>query len=142
MQDTPVLGKPLILKLFVLHCNCKAVRFWVDSVMAPFELTNKHVFYEFLTQDGKTVHTQRNHLIPYYAKEVLLFPHIQSFKFCNKSWFWNIRPNSKSFTYFYWIVRFRRQSYPFWNDYGVTKIMFANKMFEMVNLDDCHNPFR
>ena len=37
------------------------------------------VTYELLAQDGSTIHVHRNHLIPYYPKEPLLFPHLRSF---------------------------------------------------------------
>ena len=33
----------------------------------------------FLSQDGSTVHVHRNHLIPYYPKESLLYPHLRCF---------------------------------------------------------------
>ena len=35
--------------------------------------------YELLAQDGSTIHVHRNHLIPYYPKEPLLYPHLRSF---------------------------------------------------------------
>ena len=35
--------------------------------------------YELLSQDGSTVHVHRNHLIPYYPKEPLLYPHLRRF---------------------------------------------------------------
>ena len=35
--------------------------------------------YELLAQDGSTVHVHRNHLIPYYPKEPLLYPHLRNF---------------------------------------------------------------
>ena len=38
------------------------------------------VTYELLSQDGSTFHIQRNHLIPYYPKEPLLYPHLRNFK--------------------------------------------------------------
>ena len=46
----------------------------------PCKIINYHteVPYELLTQGRKTIHTQRNHLIPDYFNELLLFPHIQS----------------------------------------------------------------
>ena len=37
------------------------------------------VTYELLAQDGSTIHVHRNHLIPYYPKEPLLYPHLRSF---------------------------------------------------------------
>ena len=35
--------------------------------------------YELLAQDGSTVDVHRNHIIPYYPKEPLLYPHLRSF---------------------------------------------------------------
>ena len=35
--------------------------------------------YELLAQDGSTIHVHCNHLIPYYQKEPLLYPHLRSF---------------------------------------------------------------
>ena len=32
-----------------------------------------------VSQDGSTIHVHRNHLIPYYPKEPLLYPHLRSF---------------------------------------------------------------
>ena len=37
------------------------------------------VTHELLSQDGSTIHVHRNHLIPYYPKEPLLYPHLGSF---------------------------------------------------------------
>ena len=37
------------------------------------------VTYELLAQDGSTIQVHRNHLIPYYPKEPLLYPHLRSF---------------------------------------------------------------
>ena len=37
------------------------------------------MLYELLAQDGSTIHVHRNHLIPYYPKEPLLYPHLRSF---------------------------------------------------------------
>ena len=37
------------------------------------------VTYELLSQDGSTIHVPRYHLIPYYPKEPLLYPHLRSF---------------------------------------------------------------
>ena len=47
-QNSPKLDKPLPLSSFVLHRSFKAIH--------------------FLTQNGKTSHTHRNHLIPFYPK--------------------------------------------------------------------------
>ena len=37
------------------------------------------VTYELLAQDGSTLHVHRNHIIPYYPKEPLLYPHLRNF---------------------------------------------------------------
>ena len=37
------------------------------------------VTYELLSQHGSTVHVHRNHLIPYYPKELLLYPKLRIF---------------------------------------------------------------
>ena len=37
------------------------------------------VTLELLARDGSTLHVHRNHLIPYYPKEPLLYPHLRSF---------------------------------------------------------------
>ena len=37
------------------------------------------ITYEHLAKDGSTLHVHRNHLIPYYPKEPLLYPHLRSF---------------------------------------------------------------
>ena len=48
----------------------------------PFEIFNKptEVTHELLKQDEKTFHTYRNHLIPFFPEEPLLFPHIQIYE--------------------------------------------------------------
>ena len=33
----------------------------------------------FFAQDGSLIHVHRNHLIPYYPKEPLIYPHLRSF---------------------------------------------------------------
>ena len=35
--------------------------------------------YELLAQDGSTIQIHRTHLLPYYPKEPLLYPHLRSF---------------------------------------------------------------
>ena len=35
--------------------------------------------YKLLAQDDSTIHVHRNHLIPYYPKEPLLYPHFRKF---------------------------------------------------------------
>ena len=82
MQNSPILDKPLPLNSFVLHRSLKAVHFShkLKSLhigrFKNFKTTE--VMYELRTEDKKTFHTHRNHLIPYYPKDLLLFRHIQS----------------------------------------------------------------
>ena len=35
--------------------------------------------YGIVNQDGYTSHMQRNHLVPYYPKEAIIFPFIQQY---------------------------------------------------------------
>ena len=49
--------------------------------MATFKIINKlsDITYEIVSQDGYTSHIHRNHLIPYYPKEPVIFPFIQQY---------------------------------------------------------------
>ena len=49
--------------------------------IGPYKILDRlsDVTYELLAQDGSTLHVQRNHLIPYYPKEPLLYPHLRNF---------------------------------------------------------------
>ena len=38
------------------------------------------ITYEIINQDGYTSHIHRNHLVPYYPKEPIIFPFIQKYK--------------------------------------------------------------
>ena len=77
-------GKPLPIGTFVLKCNFTQVHF-SDKLkplrIGPYKIIDRlsDVTYELLSQDGSTVHVHRNHLIPYYPKEPLLYPHLRSF---------------------------------------------------------------
>ena len=42
-------------------------------------LKNSAITYEIVNQDGYTSHIHRNHLVPYYPKEPLIFPFIQNY---------------------------------------------------------------
>ena len=71
MQISTNFDKPLPFNFFVL-----ALRNGFFNVNnKPTETT-----YELLTHDGKTFRIHTNHLILNYPKELLLFPHIQSYK--------------------------------------------------------------
>ena len=49
--------------------------------IGPFKIINKisDITYEIVNQDGYTSHIQRNHLVPYYPKEPIIFPFIQQY---------------------------------------------------------------
>ena len=77
-------GKPLPIGSFVLKRNFTHVHF-SDKLnplrIGPYKIIDRlsDVTYELLSQDASTVHVHRNHLIPYYPKEPLLYPHLHSF---------------------------------------------------------------
>ena len=77
-------GKLLHIGTFVLKRNFTQVHF-SDKLkplrIAPYKIIDRlsDVTYELLAQDGSTVHVHRNHLLPYYPKEPLLYPHLRSF---------------------------------------------------------------
>ena len=78
-------GKPLPIGTFVLKRNFTQFHF-SDKLkplpIGPYKIIDglSDVTYELIAQDGSTVHVHRNHLIPYYPKEPLLYPHLRSFK--------------------------------------------------------------
>ena len=77
-------GKPLPIGTFVLKRNFTHVNY-SDKLkplrIGPYKIIDRlsDVTYELLAQDGSTIHVHRNHLIPYYPKEPLLYPHLRSF---------------------------------------------------------------
>ena len=77
-------GKPLPIGTFVLKRNFTHVHF-SDKLkplrIGPYKIIDRlsDVTYELLAQDGSTIHVHRNHLIPHYLKEPLLYPHLRSF---------------------------------------------------------------
>ena len=77
-------GKPLPIGTFVLKRNFTHVHF-SDKLkplrIGPYKIFDRlsDVTYELLAQDGSTIHVHRNHLIPYYPKEPLSYPHLRSF---------------------------------------------------------------
>ena len=77
-------GKPLPNGTFVLKRNFTRVRF-SDKLkplrIGPYKIIDRlsDVKYELPSQDVSTVHVHRNHLIPYYPKEPLLYQHLRSF---------------------------------------------------------------
>ena len=78
-------GKPLPIGTFVSKRNFTHVHF-PDKLkplqIGPYKIIDRlsDVTYELHAQDGSTIHVHRNHLIPYYPKEPLLYPHLRSFK--------------------------------------------------------------
>ena len=77
-------GKPLPIGTFVLKRNFTHVHFSYKLKplqIGPYKINDRlsDVTYELLAQDGSTTHVHRNHLIPYYPKEPLLYPHLRSF---------------------------------------------------------------
>ena len=76
--------RPLDIGTFVLKRNFLHVHF-SDKLkplrIGPFKIINKlsDITYEIVNQDGYTSHIHRNHLIPYYPKEPVIFPFIQQY---------------------------------------------------------------
>ena len=72
-------GNPLSIGTFVLKRHFAHVHF-SDKLkplrIGPYKILDRlsDVTYELLAQDGSTLHVHRNHLIPYYPKEPLLYP--------------------------------------------------------------------
>ena len=84
LQKTYHEGKPLPIGTFVLKRSFTHVHF--SDILKPFRIGPyknierlSDVTYELLVHDGSTIHAHRNHLIPYYPKEPLLYPHLRSF---------------------------------------------------------------
>ena len=77
-------GKPLPIGTFVLKRNFTHVHF-SDKLnplrIGPYKIIDRlsDDTYELLAQDGSTIQVHRNHLIPYYPKEPLLYLHLRSF---------------------------------------------------------------
>ena len=76
--------RPLDIGTFVLKRNFLSVHF-SDKLkplrIGPFKINNiiSDITYEIVNQDGYTSHIHRNHLVPYYPKEPLIFPFIQNY---------------------------------------------------------------
>ena len=76
--------EPLPIGTFVLKRNFTHVHF--SDQLKPLRIGTykiidrlSDVTHELLSRDGSTVHVHCNHLIPYYPKEPLLYPHLRSF---------------------------------------------------------------
>ena len=77
-------GKPLLIGTIVSKRNFTHVQSSDKPKslrIGPYKIIDRlsDVTYELLAQDGSTIHVHRNHLIPYYPKEPLLYPHLRSF---------------------------------------------------------------
>ena len=74
--------RPLDIGTFVLKRNILHVHF-SDKLkplrIGPFKIIIKisDITYEIVNQDGYTSHIHRNHLVPHYPKEPIIFPFIQ-----------------------------------------------------------------
>ena len=77
-------GNPLPIGTLILKRNFTHVHF-SDKLkllrIGPYKILDRlsDVTYELFSQDDSTVHVHRNHLIPYYSKEPLLYPHLRAF---------------------------------------------------------------
>ena len=84
--------RPLDIGTFVLKRNFLHVHF-SDKLkplrIGPFKNINKisDITYEIVTRDGYTSHIHRNHLIPYYPKELTIFLFLPQYNphLCNDS---------------------------------------------------------
>ena len=76
--------RPLDIGTFVLKRNFIHVHF-SDKLkplrIGPFKIINKisDITYEIVNRDGYTSHIHRNHLVPYYPKELIIFPFIEKY---------------------------------------------------------------
>ena len=76
--------KPFPIGTFVLKRHFAHVHF-SDKLKpfrsGPYKILDRlsDVTYELLAQDGSTLHVHGNHLISYYRKEPLLYPHLRHF---------------------------------------------------------------
>ena len=77
--------RSLDIGTFVLKRNFLHVHF-SDKLkhlrIGPFKIINKisDLTYEIVYQDGYTSHIHRNHLVPYYPKEPIIFPFLEQYK--------------------------------------------------------------
>ena len=96
-------GKPLPIGTFVLKRPFAHVHF-SDKLkplrIGPYKIFDRlsDVTYELLAQNGSTLHVHRNHLIPYYPKEPLLYPHLRHFmRFSDSNNYDNNTPNPNNY---------------------------------------------
>ena len=88
-------NKPLHLGTFVIKRNFSHVH--VSEKLKLLRIGLYKIFdrlpdvtNELLSQDGSTLHVHKNHLIPYYPKEPLLYPHVGIFMRFSDSTNYNI----------------------------------------------------
>ena len=92
--------KPLPIGTFVLKRHFAHVHF-SDKLeplrIGPYKILDRlsDVTYELLAQDDSTLHVHRNHLIPYYPKEPLLYPHLRNFMRFSDSIIFDVSKPSK-----------------------------------------------
>ena len=76
--------RPLDIGTLVLKRNFLHVHF-SDKMkplrIGPFKIIykNSDITHEIVNQDGYTSHIHRNHLVPHYPKEPIIFPFIQQY---------------------------------------------------------------
>ena len=92
--------RPLDIGTFVLKRKFFHVHFSDELKplrIGPFKIVNiiSDITYEIVNQDGCTSHIRRNHLVPYYPREPLIFPFIQNY---NPHSFENYTDNNNSST--------------------------------------------
>ena len=68
-----------VLKRHFLHVHFSGIL--KPLRIGPFKIKNEisDITYEIVNQDGYTSHLHRNHLIPYYPKESIVFPFLQQY---------------------------------------------------------------
>ena len=76
--------KQLPLNTFVIHTIFKPVNFSKKLKplrIGPYKVLNhlSEVTYELLSQEGSTIQIHRNHILPYYPKEHIIFPYIKQY---------------------------------------------------------------
>ena len=76
--------KQLPLHTFVIHTNFEPVKF--SQKLKPLRRGSykilQHFFdvtYELMSQDGSSFQTHRNHILPYYPKELVIFPYLKQY---------------------------------------------------------------
>ena len=91
-------GKPLPIGTFVLKRIFTQVHF-TDKLklllIGPYKILDRlsDVTSGLFSQNGSTLYVHRNHLMPYYPREPILYPHLRSFMcFSDSTQFNNSKP--------------------------------------------------